>query len=157
MDDVTILTNNSSPSSKLTAANNVIVNYNLHFTPEEVVKSINDLRVLFNQEYVYDLMYLTLTTNLRMFIAIINALLVKLMRVEDFTYFATSDSFGRNYVLGYEYRSAGFIDLAVKTYCTLYDSYGFDITNLKLSDELRQRIQDHINSKRVLTKRAIKK
>lgn len=141
----------SSLEERTNAANVTITTYNLPFNANDVVEAFTNLN---KASSMYTLLCISFRRNLRMFIAILYALVDNKMLGLWHTYlFHDKDG----YTLGCDWIYKGpILDNALKIWCTLYDYYEFDITDMVFTEPLRDGIQSHIDSKRVHTKPAVK-
>lgn len=148
-DIMTLFSDNSTLCTLTMAAKNLIATYNLPFDADDTIKAFDQLSKTNGPFWLYYLTRLLLDTNLRMFIAVMYALLDN-KRIIWQEYLIT---FTPPFKLGYSNSPTESIK---QFYCMLHDYYSFDITDLILPDELREQIQNHIGSKGRYTKRAVK-
>lgn len=152
----TLLDTHTSLTDRTNAATNIITQYDLHFSASDILKAFDNLRNIANLVTMRRMMLITLTTNLRIFIAIVYASIDNKM-ITGWQYYMMS---WRSCcaTLGYTWTFNGDdTGIALKVWSKLHDYYEFDITKLTLSDDLRAGLQEHINSKQPRIKGAIKK
>lgn len=148
----------TTDSNELThRANNIITHYDLHFTSKEIIKAFKSITK--NYAPLHDILnsiILSLATNLRMFIAIMYALIDMHHKEVNVSFYYLTVTEGKLKLgCNRNIRPSWHLHVAT-TYCTLYDYYEFDMSSVILPDVARELIQNHINNKPVLTKRAVK-
>lgn len=141
---------------KTEAASTIITNYDLPFNTDDIVKAFEYLQIVetFHRRCASSLMHLSLTTNLRMFIAIMYSLCNRKTLIISYDDLVTRN--GESYILGCQYDHDFNVKSALKSWVALYDYYEFDISELALSDRMREGLEKHVNSKARYTKKAIK-
>lgn len=146
----TLLYSGSTTYQCKIAANNIITTYELYFSIEDIIKAFEYIRNSVIPHYldfkrIHTLMYLTLTTNLKMFIAIIYSLLDDKVTLLNYYFLVRYKS--STIVLGNSSIPSTYS--VAMTYCALQDYHSFDISNLELTNECRNIIQNHINGKHI--------
>lgn len=155
MEETNVLFNAlASPEQRANAANTIITNYNLPFNADEILKAFDKSQDHDKDNRRVTTMNVLLSTNVRMFIAVIYALLDNKIQGLWLKYL-TRTTF-RPIVLGCIWHYSLRRKTATNIWCDLYDYYEFDIREMELCDELRSAIQQHIDSKARFTKKAIK-